>query len=34
MGAPKALTSLGPREEGAGSLMAGGFVAWKTFEHV
>ena len=30
-GAPEALRSLGPREEGAGSLMTCGFVTWKTF---
>lgn len=30
-GAPEALRSLGPREEGAGSLMTCVFLAWKTF---
>lgn len=30
-GAPEALRSLRPREEGAGSLMTCGFLVWKTF---
>lgn len=29
--APEALTSLGARGKGAGSLMTSGFVTWKTF---